>query len=338
MASNGFIRLGKSGMRETSLNGRNLSPLVSVIIPTYNHVRFAVAAVRSAMEQTYSNVEVIVVDDGSTDGSAEAVLTEFPNDVQVIRQENRGPSAAFNAGRAVARGEFVALLGGDDICLPDRISHQVELLTRTGIDAVFCRPIIINNDGNVFDCDVAKVFFRTDISKNISLQQLFFWENFLCAPSATLRADAFARVGAMHEGLIQLQDYELWMRACALGLKLRLYDHPVVQYRRHEGNLSTVNRNLAAVNELPFVLLKTLQHGNQKELRCAFRSILPLAVDESQPLSQFEIALIMLAHPRPNVKGRGMELITELLDDREFMASDVAQRLDMFRFAYNATA
>jgi glycosyltransferase involved in cell wall biosynthesis len=93
------------------------APLVSVIVPVFNSEQFIVPAIQSALRQTYRNLEVIVVDDGSTDQTAELIAAEAASDprVRIIRQPNSGVAAARNRGVAAARGEFIAPLDADDL-------------------------------------------------------------------------------------------------------------------------------------------------------------------------------------------------------------------------------
>src|SRR5438132_14303342 len=99
-------------------------PLVSVLIATYNARPFIAETLDSVLAQTYRGVEVIVVDDGSTDGTWE-VLQSFADRIQCIAQANGGVAVARNAGLRAARGSFIALMDHDDICEPERIASQV---------------------------------------------------------------------------------------------------------------------------------------------------------------------------------------------------------------------
>jgi glycosyltransferase involved in cell wall biosynthesis len=117
-------------------------PLVSVIVPVYNGAGFLREALDSVFAQDYEPFEVIVVDDGSTDGSG-AIARSYP-EVRYIRQENQGPAAARNAGIATARGEIVAFADADDVQLPTRLSVQVGHLTeRPEISATLARQVWI---------------------------------------------------------------------------------------------------------------------------------------------------------------------------------------------------
>jgi len=314
------------------------APLASIVIPIFNHAQFAVETVQSALDQTYQNVEIIVVDDGSTDDGALRVATRFADRVSIVRQRNLGPSTAVNAGVRAASGKYIVLLGGDDMCASDRVEHQIDILEGSRNDIVFCRPVLIDADSQRVSDDSEPVFFRTDVNSNIALEELFFKENFLCASTATVRAEVFGQLGKFHEGLIQLQDYEFWLRALAHGLRLRLFDRPVVSYRRHTRNLSSATRSGAAAGEMPVVLLRTLRQGTPSIIRSAFRTLLPQNVPIDAALSDFEVGLILLAHPRQEVRIRGLELVIDLMENSEFMQSTMGAQLNTFRFLYNSSA
>ena len=110
---------------------------VSVIIPTYNRERVVRRAIDSALAQTYRNLEVIVVDDGSTDGTSE-VLGNYGERIRVIRQTNAGPSAARNRRATEAAGEVLAFLDSDERWLPAKIERQMEVLRRGGVGMSCC--------------------------------------------------------------------------------------------------------------------------------------------------------------------------------------------------------
>jgi glycosyltransferase involved in cell wall biosynthesis len=116
--------------------------LVSVVIPAYNAERWVGAAVRSVLAQTYANFEVLVVDDGSKDGTA-VVAEAFGGPVRCIRQKNGGVSRARNHGAAQARGEFLAFLDADDDWLPAKLGTQVRrLLDRPELVASFMDSLV----------------------------------------------------------------------------------------------------------------------------------------------------------------------------------------------------
>src|SRR5437660_1160774 len=101
------------------------APLVSVNMVTYNQEPFLRESIRSVLGQTFRDLELVVVDDGSADGTARAVAEFTDPRVVYIRQDNQGPGAATNRGLAACRGRYVALMTGDDLCYPDRIARQL---------------------------------------------------------------------------------------------------------------------------------------------------------------------------------------------------------------------
>jgi glycosyltransferase involved in cell wall biosynthesis len=125
------------------------SPLVSVIIPTYNYAVYLPRAINSCLEQTYPNLEIIVVDDGSTDDTA-AAAGAFEDRIIYVRQENQGVSAARNTGLGRARGEFVVFLDADDILLKDCIASTVAVLREhPDIGIVFTDTLHLEHDGRL---------------------------------------------------------------------------------------------------------------------------------------------------------------------------------------------
>ncbi len=122
-----------------------LNPLVSVIIPAYNVERYIVQCIRSVLEQTYENKEIIVVDDGSTDNTLEIIHKHFRDYVTVIVQENQGPAWARKNGLDIAKGKYVQYLDGDDTLLHNALAELVECAENSQADIVassfyFCRP------------------------------------------------------------------------------------------------------------------------------------------------------------------------------------------------------
>ena len=145
-------RVGDAGLAGTT----TLEPLVSVILPVYNGESDIEATLDSALQQTYRNIEVIIVDDGSRDGTRALVdaLALRDSRVRVVAQTNRGVAAARNRGLAEARGEFIAPLDADDVWDPTKIERQVSRMMDAGDDTglVYCWWVWIDADGAVLDC------------------------------------------------------------------------------------------------------------------------------------------------------------------------------------------
>ena len=119
-------------------------PLVSVVIPVYNGERFVAEAIDSALAQSLSNLEIIVVDDGSTDGTSRTLAT-FGSRIRVHRQANRGVASARNAGAGQARGSYIAFLDADDVWLPDKLERQMPLFASPGVALVYSGVRVVDS-------------------------------------------------------------------------------------------------------------------------------------------------------------------------------------------------
>lgn len=124
----------------------NTNPLVSIIVNNYNYARFIRDAIDSALYQTYTRVEVIVVDDGSTDDSP-GIIMEYGNQITVILKQNGGQASALNAGFNVSNGEIIVFLDSDDILLPAAIERAVELFSTADVSKVQWKMWIVNSAG-----------------------------------------------------------------------------------------------------------------------------------------------------------------------------------------------
>lgn len=197
----------------------NAKPLVSVVIPTYNYGRYICETIESALGQTYSPVEIIVVDDGSTDDTRER-LTAYGGRVRYIHQQNRGLSAARNAGIQAARGEFVALLDSDDLWLPDKLERQVTVgVHQPDIGLVATERFAIDETGRRLDY-VAECCSREGFCE-LTARELLEFPAF--SPSSVLaRRDCLLTVGGFNEDLTAVEDMEMWVRIAARIRVVRL--------------------------------------------------------------------------------------------------------------------
>jgi len=123
-----------------------IKDLVSVIIPTYNRAHLIKRSIMSVLNQTYSNLELIIVDDGSTDNTEEVVKSIDDNRVIYIKQSNQGACTARNNGINHAKGEFIAFQDSDDAWHEDKLEKQIKCLKETGADLVVCKVQVTNND------------------------------------------------------------------------------------------------------------------------------------------------------------------------------------------------
>lgn len=276
---------------------------VSVIVPIFNQGDYALRAIDSLCAQTYDNLQIIVVDDGSSDGSAKRVRQHFGAKITLLEQENAGPSAALNAGLRIAQGDIIALMGGDDIATQDRITHQAAILGTANWDVVFPSPSSSMRQAPRSGMGSIRFFQPPRIQLTA---QPVFRRQLSLRPFRNHAAQRDRCRRPFHEGLIQLQDYDYWLRAAGQGYRLGLFDHRIVAYRRHTGNLSAATRDLATRTEIPIVLESVLQTARPSVLRQTFPEFTQPVADPEAPLNLFEQSAVLLAHPRQEVKMRGL--------------------------------
>ncbi len=240
------------GREEALRNARSdASPLVSVVLPAYNHARYVAQAIESVAEQTYPHIELVVIDDGSTDGTA-AVVAEcvagFRFPVRLIARENRGAPATLNEGVTLARGQYVSFLNSDDYYAPDRVASLVDEIARAGVAWGF--TLVSNADdrtdpngetGAVGILQRQRNFLGTqpnsftlvEYNVAISTGNLFVEKAF------------FSGLGGFRDYRYN-HDWDFGLRASAFSEPVVVY-RPLYFYRFHAGN--TISESRARVTE-----------------------------------------------------------------------------------------
>jgi glycosyltransferase involved in cell wall biosynthesis len=210
--------------------------VISVIIPVYNRRRWVGRAIRSVRSQSLTNCEILVVDDGSTDGTAEGVDTEFGTDVRLLVQPvNQGVSAARNYGIRQSRGEWLAFLDSDDEWMPEKLSSQLPELSSTGYRVCHTNERWIRNGVRVNQHK-----HHQKHGGNIYLQALS-----ICAMSPSsiiIHRSVFDDVGLFDEGLPACEDYELFLRVTNKYPVAYLDDELIVKYGGHGDQLSRAHK------------------------------------------------------------------------------------------------
>lgn len=187
--------------------------LVSVIIPVYNAEKTIYNAIESILRQTYKNVEIIIVNDGSIDKTLE-ILKNIKNEkIKIYTQENKGPAAARNFGIKNSSGYYIAFLDSDDVWLEDKLERQVELIEKYNYDMLGAREF--NFENKLIEIKIDKLLFKN-----------YFWTS-----TVIIKKEIFDKIGYFNEEKKYCEDYEYWIKVCSsyktgvLNEKLIIYSN-----------------------------------------------------------------------------------------------------------------
>jgi glycosyltransferase involved in cell wall biosynthesis len=208
-----------------------VEPVVSVIIPTFNREKFLGKAIQSVLAQSFPDFEIIIVDDGSTDETAE-VVKSFPADrLQYVYQPNRGRSNARNHALRLARGRYIAFLDSDDLYLPGKLELQVNYLDcHPDVGMVYTSAYCIDESGNQLEYQ-----YKAKTSGRIYRDVAFFVPVTITLPTVMVRRDVFDKVGNFDESMERFEDTDMWRRIAKWFL-VDAIPTPTCYLRTHHGN------------------------------------------------------------------------------------------------------
>lgn len=220
---------------------------VSICIPTFNRKDYLKETLDSVFAQTYKDYEIIIVDDGSTDGTGEMIKNGRYRNLRYYRQENAGDAAARNKLIALARGDYIAFIDSDDLLMPDAVERMIRTEEAEGGDAVVYGPYIrIDRSGKILGKSKRRRLYSGFITRKL-------FENILVHSCGSMFPRRILQdAGGFNQALAVCSDYDLWLR---LSLKYRFIalDEPTFKRRRHPGNLS------AGTSEKRIIELKVLE-------------------------------------------------------------------------------
>lgn len=210
---------------------QNMEKLVSVIICVYNGEKYIASSLNSVLNQTYKNIEIVVVNDGSTDHTEKIVLA-YPN-IKYIYQPNQGVAAARNTGLRQCSGEYIAWLDADDLYLPTKIQEQVSFIENTDADIVYNDAILID----AFDNEIKQLRSEyEELEPEDFISQLLFRQIMPCLPTLMYRRKCFDNI-AYEPHMKYAEDY--WMIIqLAQKYKFAYIKKILYKYRRHSNNLT----------------------------------------------------------------------------------------------------
>lgn len=208
-------------------------PRVSVVIPTYNRASLIRETIESVCAQSFRDIEILVVDDGSKDNTAEIVKGIDDFRIQYLYQENRGVAAALDTGWRAACGEYIGIIGSDDVWLPDLLDALVPLLDANSQGGVaYARAQGMDEQGNF----LPQLTGAPERFPGHTLKSLLYGD-FVSAIAVVVRREALAQANGYDKTLIANEDWDLWIR---LAMHWSVHYDPVIRarYRYHRGNLT----------------------------------------------------------------------------------------------------
>lgn len=302
-------------------------PLVSVIIPSYNHVHFVAQAVESVLDQDFRDLELIVVDDGSTDGTPNRVAEFKDPRLRLVRLPQNRLCHPRNLALSMAQGSYVAFQNSDDVWLPGKLRRQVELLDQeSDVLVCFTDVQVIDEQGAVLASSWANGLFVTKNRTNVGwLRHFFDRGNCLCITSALARREAIKEVGGFSGSLIQLSDFDLWVRLAALG-DFHIINDKLTCFRVVGG------KTPETLNMRPKLTVAS-------KLARLFRHDMPVVHNLSAPgstavnRSLIELADVLGKYARPPILG----LLPRIFGDRmpDFNESTPVQQVWLARYAWS---
>ncbi len=216
------------------MNAPLRTPKVTVLMAVHNGLPYLRECIESVLGQEFADFEFMILDDASTDGSAEVARSYGDPRVRVLHNsQNIGQAPALNKGLAVASGEYVARIDADDRWTPQRLSEQVKILDAEPAVAVVGSWVqVIDRQGR------PGTVIKVQMSSYAGFLFALFGDNPLGHPAVTYRRELVRELGGYDASLAPAEDYDLWVRIALAGHGARIIPKPLTLYRRHEGQLS----------------------------------------------------------------------------------------------------
>lgn len=235
-------------------------PSISVLMSVYNGEKYLESAIRSILEQSHTDFEFFIVDDGSSD-STSSILAEYAErhpQMRIFRNENSmGLPSCLNMMAGHARGKYLARMDADDIAHRNRFERQVELMDRfSDIDVCFARVNLMNQEGRI-------ICARSVPSSSSAILNLLPYVNYFAHPTAMLRTSSFRKIGGYNQFFLIGQDWELWQRMVAHGMRLEMVQEVLLDYRLHTQGSSSKLSGSAMKSEAFFEANILIQNGRR---------------------------------------------------------------------------
>ncbi len=311
-------------------------PFVSIAMITYNHSKYVLEGVNSSLSSSYPNIEVIVVDDGSTDDTWSILQSIKDSRLKIFTQKNQGPSSALNLAIEKCSGEYVFTISADDFMLPKHIETSLIFLKTHNLDVGFSLPSLINQEGEHLPDRLYPVFFGRQTSNSEDLlRSLFFGYNFLCASSAVFKREVFAVDRfRFDERILQLQDFKAWLELVQ-RYRIAINTERSIKYRvaTEFASLSHAKNNGRLHFEFYLVYRDFIKNISEKALKILTSDEQARGINIDLPVQLLKAELCLIHTLRP-IRTVGLELIYDFPGQLPYPNSDYYRRcleVDAFR-------
>jgi len=211
-------------------------PLVSIVIPVYNGANFIQEAIDSALNQTYRNIEVLVVDDGSNDNNeTKNILMSYGDKIRCVFKSNGGVASALNKGISSMKGDYFSWLSHDDVYLPNKVETQVKFLSKCKEDTILYSGFSVINSNS----DIMYYVLNNEVNNKRFILDLLCFSG-IGGCTTFIPKSCFETVGFFSEKLLHVQDIDFWIRA-SKHFRFKYINRNLVQTRLHEKQTSNVD-------------------------------------------------------------------------------------------------
>ncbi len=300
-------------------------PLVSVILTSYNLGKFLRESIDSVLAQTFSDFELIIWDDCSSDDSWE-IITGYRDPRIKSYRNDRQRRAVYGINKSIseiARGKYIASHNSDDVWEPDKLEKQVRFMNENpSIGAVFTNVLTIGEDGEPLKDRshfYSTIFEQPNRSRFEWLHHFFYHGNALCHPSVLIRRECYEKVGLYRIGLAQLYDLDMWIRVC-LEYEIHVLPEKLFRFRVREGEMNVSGDRPETRNRTEFEFYNLLRYYRSLDTFDKILDVFPEASRYSNPdgfEARFVLAMMALHEKMafPSGKLFGLELLLELFQD-----------------------
>jgi len=284
---------------------------------SYNHGTFVRKAIESVLSQSYQDLELVITDDGSSDGTVDVIRSVI--DVRIKLHAfagNQGACVSMNDAIARAQGEYIAVLNSDDYFLPGKLQRQIDYLdTHPEIGAVFGLPRLIDERGRPLeksDHAFGRIFIAKNQSREDWLRHFFYIGNALCHPTVMLRKICYEKSGLFDPLLMQLPDLDMWVRICR-GFEIYILPEELTAFRvlDREQNVSAPTKEKMARHawEMSAILERYAQLPDSD-----LRAIFNLATEKApRPEAKIVLSLAAIGLARPGYSQFGLALLQKCI-------------------------